>query len=144
MTFKIASWNVRGFNDASRHKEVKKFLLHEDIKVLGILETKIKAANEKALLSSCFLNWSFLTNSQPTKTGRICVCWDPAFCQVHLIESSTQFILCEILVLGDNSIFKACFVYAENKHAVRKEFFGDMVKISQSQSNVPLVFPGGF
>ncbi|XP_028083502.1 uncharacterized protein LOC114284753 [Camellia sinensis] len=97
----------RGFNDSSRHKEVKRFLLNEDVKVLGILETKIKAVNENAIFSSCFNNWTFLSNSQPTKTG-------------------------------------PCFVYAENKHTIRKEFFEYMVKISQSQSNYPLVFLGDF
>ncbi|XP_028082602.1 uncharacterized protein LOC114283922 [Camellia sinensis] len=70
----------RRFNNPHRQKEVHKFLLNEDIKILGILETKIKALNEQQIFSGVN-NWPFLTNSQPTKTGRICVCWDPAFFQ---------------------------------------------------------------
>ncbi|XP_028070654.1 uncharacterized protein LOC114273089 [Camellia sinensis] len=41
-------------------------------------------------------------------------------------------------------MFRVCFVYAENKHEVRKEFFEYMVTISQAQSNTPLVILGDF
>ena len=46
MSFKIASWNIRGFNDPSRQKELRKILLKEEIKVMGVLETKIKDQNK--------------------------------------------------------------------------------------------------
>ncbi|XP_028090360.1 uncharacterized protein LOC114290623 [Camellia sinensis] len=134
----------RGFNNPHRHKEVRKFLLHEDIKILGILETKIKALNEQQIFSSGVNNWPFLTNSQPSKTGRICVCWDSAFCKVQKLHDSDQFIFCKVHDLTTDYMFKACFVYAGNKHEVRKDFFEYMVKISQAQSNTPLVILGDF
>ena len=65
MSLKIASWNVRGFNNPYQHKEVQNFLLNKGIKILGILETKIKALNEQLIFSGV-KNWHFLTNSQPT------------------------------------------------------------------------------
>ncbi|XP_028091363.1 uncharacterized protein LOC114291701 [Camellia sinensis] len=134
----------RGFNNPHRHKEVRKFLLNEDIKILGILETKIKALNEQQIFSSGVNNWPFLTNSQPSKTGRICVCWDSAFCKIQKLHESDQYIFCEVHDLTTDYTFRVCFVYAENKHEVRKEFFESMVNISQAQSNIPLVILGDF
>mgnify|MGYP003703425771 CR=1 FL=1 len=60
MTFKIAAWNIIGLNDPSKHRELKIFVVKEDIKVMGILESKIRAVNEKKIFSSCLKNWSFL------------------------------------------------------------------------------------
>ncbi|XP_028074446.1 uncharacterized protein LOC114276808 [Camellia sinensis] len=133
----------RGFNNPHRLKEVKKFLLNEDIKILGILETKIKALNEQEIFSGVN-NWPFLTNSQPTKTGRICVCWDPAFCKVTLLSASDQYIFCEVHEFSSDNMFKICFVYADNKPDIRKEFFEFMATTSHLQSKTPIMFLGDF
>ncbi|KAL7179501.1 hypothetical protein ACSBR1_042822 [Camellia fascicularis] len=96
----------RGFNNPHRHKEIRKFLLHEDIKILGILETKIKAVNEN--------------------------------------QASAQHIFCEVHDLSNDNMFRACFVYADNIHDIRKVLFEHMVTISHSQSKNPLIFWGDF
>ena len=141
MSLKIASWNVRGFNNPHRHKEVWKFLLNEDIKILGILETKIKALNEQQIFSGVN-NWPFLTNSQPTKSGRICVCWDPAFCKVTLLSASNQFIFCGVQDFSFDNMFKICFVYADNKPDIRIEFFEYMATFPICSPKLLLCFLG--
>ena len=60
MTVKIASWNVRGLNDPSKHKEIKILVFKENIHVMGVLETKIKQINESKICAQCFGNWLIL------------------------------------------------------------------------------------
>ena len=144
MTFKIAAWNIRGLNGPSKHRELKNFVVKEEIKVTGILETKIKAVIEKKIFSSCLKNWSFLSNSQPNETGRICVSWDSNFCMVNQLSASDQHIFCEITDLTQASSFLACFVYADNNYSVRRVFCETMVRLSHSQSNCPIAFLGDF
>lgn len=74
MSLKLASWNVRGFNDPSKHKKVLDFVHKEDIKIMIILETKIKSTNEGRIFESCFKNWNLLLNSQPDLSARIRIC----------------------------------------------------------------------
>ena len=123
---------------------MRNFLIKEEIKVMGILETKIKAINENNVFSSCMSNWSFLTNSQPNKPGRICVLWDPTFCDVTLVNLSDQHMLCEINDLSQAKIFKTCFVYAENCSILRKKFLDQMLSLSNLYSDAPLTFLGDF
>ncbi|XP_028118695.1 uncharacterized protein LOC114316230 [Camellia sinensis] len=134
----------RGLNDPSKHKEVKKFVLKENIHVMGVLETKIKQSKESSICGKCFDQWSMLSNSQPTETGRVWVCWNNVFCDVQMISMSNQHILCKIIELASNEIFYATFVYAENKHTLRKVFFESMLDISRVKSKVPCVFLGDF
>lgn len=56
MSLKLAAWNVRGFNDPSKHKEILDFVYKEDIKIMSILETKIKPENESKIFGKCFKN----------------------------------------------------------------------------------------
>ncbi|XP_028095883.1 uncharacterized protein LOC114295782 [Camellia sinensis] len=144
MTVKIASWNVRGLNDPSKQKEVKSFVSKENFHVMGILETKIKQTNERKICEKCFGKWSMLSNSQPTETGRVWVCWNNDFCDLQLISMSNQHILCKILDLATNEYFFAVFVYAANKHTLRKVFFDTMFNISHAKSKVPCIFLGDF
>lgn len=142
MTVKIASWNVRGLNDPSKHKEIKKLVLNENINVMGVLETKIKQVNEINICAKCFGNWSFLSNSQPTVTGRVWVCWDTVICNVQMISMSNQHIFCKITELATNDEFFATFVYAENKHILRVPLFENLAQISWLKSNSPSIFLG--
>ncbi|KAL7234462.1 hypothetical protein ACSBR1_017963 [Camellia fascicularis] len=61
-----------------------------------------------------------------------------------MLSMSTQHILCKIVELASNEIFYATFVYAENKHTLRKVFFESMFDISRVKSKAPCVFLGDF
>lgn len=50
MSIKIASWNVRGFNDPSKHKEIFGLVHKVDIKIMSIWRQKLKLKRRKALL----------------------------------------------------------------------------------------------
>ncbi|XP_028063034.1 uncharacterized protein LOC114266352 [Camellia sinensis] len=134
----------RGLNDPSKHKEIKNLVLKENIHVIGVLETKIKQINESKICAQCFGNWPILSNSQPTVTGRVWVCWNNDFCDVQMISMSSQHIFCKINDLATNEDFFATFVYAENKHTLRKILFETMYHISRTKSKFLCVFLGDF
>lgn len=144
MSIKIASWNVRGFNDPSKHREVFDFVHKKNIQIMSLLETKVKHDNEANIFGKSFKNWNLLSNSNSDSTARIWVCWDPQFCNIVSISKSTQFVFCRMTILEGNTSFHAIFVYAENDHVMRLPFFDVMCSISKSYSSFPLICLGDF
>lgn len=144
MDFKISSWNIRGLNDPLKHKEVRNFVKKEDLKILSILESKVKQCNEQSIFGKIFKNWAFLSNSNSVSNGRIWICWDPNFCTVNPIYQSEQLIFCNIHMLEPDLSFQAGFVYAENKHCLRVPLFCKLVDLASQKSNVPTVWMGDF
>ncbi|XP_028074449.1 uncharacterized protein LOC114276810 [Camellia sinensis] len=134
----------RGFNNPSKHKEVADFVRKEDIKIMCILETKIKMENEAKLFANSFKSWNFLSNSQPDLPARIWVCWDPNFCDILMLQQSNQYIFVKIHVFDTDSSFFAFFVYAENKHELRVPLFFDLKKIALNHASHPSIFLGDF
>ena len=144
MSIKSSFWNVRGFNNPSKHKEVIDFVKKEDIKIMSILETKVKMENEAKIFYNSFKNWKFLSNSQPDLPARIWVCWDPNFCDVLMVQKSNQFIFVKVTVFEGDLSFFSTFVYAENKHELRLPLFFDLKKIALNYASHPSVFLGDF
>ncbi|KAL7234526.1 hypothetical protein ACSBR1_018022 [Camellia fascicularis] len=144
MSIKLSFWNVRGFNNPSKYKEVVDFVKQEDIKIMSILETKIKMENEAKLFENSFKNWKFLSNSQPDLPARIWICWDPNFCDIMLVQKSNQFIFVKVTVFYSDFSFFSTFVYAENKHDLRLPLFCDLQKIAINHTSHPSIFLGDF
>ncbi|KAL7204695.1 hypothetical protein ACSBR2_017740 [Camellia fascicularis] len=123
---------LKGFNNLSKHKEVIDFVKQEDIKIMSILETKIKMENEAKLFKNSFKNWKFLSNSQPDLPSRIWICWDPNFCDILVTVFDSDFS------------FFSTFVYVENKHDLRLPLFCDLKKIAINHASHPSIFLGDF
>ncbi|GMP61571.1 hypothetical protein CsSME_00023980 [Camellia sinensis var. sinensis] len=76
--FQLRMWN-QGLNDPLKQKEIRNFVLNEDLKILGILETKVKHANEQSIFGRVFKNkWAFITNSNMDSTA--CFPYVQCFC----------------------------------------------------------------
>ena len=73
MSFKIGCWNVRGFNDPQKQNSVKSVLRKEDVKVFGLLETKIKRNKFEPVFGKLFEGWECFSNHQWSPLGRICI-----------------------------------------------------------------------
>ena len=67
----ICNWNIRGLNQAHKHKEIQKFINDNDIHVLGITETKVKMINQTVIQKAIMPHWTFVSNSRPDLPGRI-------------------------------------------------------------------------
>lgn len=123
MSIKIVSWNVRGLNDPSKHKEVFDLVHKENIKIMSLLETKVKSGNEAKFFEKSLKNWNLLSNSQPDRAARIWICWDPSFCNIVSIRMAAQFVFCRVTILEGDTSFFAIFVYAKNEHVLRLPYF---------------------
>lgn len=144
MDIQISFWNVRGLNDKSKQKAVRDFIIKENIEVMGLLETKLNAENEKQILDHLMCSWKYVSNSNCAPLGRVCVCWDPIFCNITLIEQTDQFIFREIYLLEKAVTFLAGFVYAHNKSNLRTTLFQLMHVLSHRFGHLPFIFLGDF
>ncbi|KAJ6416410.1 hypothetical protein OIU84_002295 [Salix udensis] len=67
---KRGSWNIRGLNGHNKQKEVRDWIFKNQLGVVGLLETKVLAANQKAVEEGLqLLSWSYITNGQ--QDGRV-------------------------------------------------------------------------
>ena len=123
MSFKIGSWNVRGFNDPQKQKNVKSFLKNEGIRFFGLLETKVKSDKYNAIFGKIFEGWDNCSNHQWSPLGRICIFWDPEFCKVNPISSSDQYVFCEVQLLDINKTIFVNFIYVDNRYLLRRRLW---------------------
>ena len=70
---KILSWNVRGLNHKEKCFSVRELIEKQDIGLLGLLETRIKAHKMGTLYLSMFSNWCFTNNIPWHPGGRIVI-----------------------------------------------------------------------
>jgi exonuclease III len=54
----LAAWNVRGMNSPIKTKEVRNFLVGNNISVIGLMETKTKESNAKKIQKKLGNKWT--------------------------------------------------------------------------------------
>ena len=59
--------------------------MDNDIQVMGITDTKVKAPNQDFIHKAILPQWNFFTNSQTESSGRIWVLWNPNKVHVDII-----------------------------------------------------------
>ncbi|XP_056698080.1 uncharacterized protein [Spinacia oleracea] len=67
----ICSWNVRGMNDPSKVVEIKKFLSHNNVSVVALVETKVKVTNSEKVQKKFGNNWRWVMNYTNSPRGRV-------------------------------------------------------------------------
>ena len=58
----ICAWNVRGANKVNKQIDIANFIAHNNISLIGILESKVKKAGLGALYLCVFPNWCVTSN----------------------------------------------------------------------------------
>ncbi|XP_028057938.1 uncharacterized protein LOC114261824 [Camellia sinensis] len=134
----------KGFNESSKHKEVRNFVVKNDIKVMSLLELKIKSSNEKEIFGKVFSNWGFLSNALTDSKATVWVCWDPNFCDIQCLKMSNQYMFCKITLLEGDITFFGTFVYDDNKHVLRVLLFKDILDLLVQSISSPFVCMGDF
>lgn len=93
---RILSWNVRGLNSPNKQVDVKKFIQHHSVGLVGLLETKVKASNLGSLYQRVFSGWCFSSNSAFHDGGRVVIAWKPGIFSVNILQASSQAIHCYV------------------------------------------------
>lgn len=106
-------WNVRGFNKSSKHSVVHDWVLKEGLQFGCFLETRVKRRKSASIVKTVFQDWSFISNYDSHRLGRICVVWSPRVRMTPCFTSS-QMITCSVQMEGREGEFFTFFVYASN------------------------------
>ncbi|XP_074299066.1 uncharacterized protein LOC141630088 [Silene latifolia] len=130
---KIGFWNVRGMNRVGKQKAINYFLQNQDIRLFGLLETKIKSRVLKRVVNS-FNNWCISTNNGHHNGGRICILWQPQAVKVQFLEYNAQFIHMRVESVETRSIFYMTMVYAFNSITDRAPLWDHLRRIASQVS----------
>lgn len=128
----ILAWNVRGLNTVAKQNEVRFFLNSRNVKLLSLLETRVK--NPK--LGNMYLNlchgWCFSHNNSCHENGRIVIGWCPSSFTVDIVSMTSQFIHC-CITPRHNEEFLCTFVYGFNGLMSRRELWSGLKKTLQME-----------
>ncbi|XP_074305658.1 uncharacterized protein LOC141640879 [Silene latifolia] len=116
---KVASWNVRGFNCPIKQCEVKDFLVHNQLDVLAILETRVKETKARKIISKVFAKWKVICNYNTHYNGRIWLLYNPTTVSLSNILSGAQWISCQVHHHLSSSEFQLSDVYGSNDASER-------------------------
>ncbi|XP_074301062.1 uncharacterized protein LOC141632411 [Silene latifolia] len=139
---KIGFWNVRGMNRVGKQKAIIFFLHNKEIRLFGLLETKIKSMVLKKVVNN-FNNWCISTNNGHHNGGRIWILWQPQAVKVQFLEYNAQFIHMRVESLGTRSIFYMTMVYAFNSIHDRAPLWDHLRRIASHVSG-PWAIAGDF
>ncbi|XP_060175300.1 uncharacterized protein LOC132606018 [Lycium barbarum] len=133
----------RGLNGPNKQKEIKILCNKENVGIVGLLETKVKANQVEQVARSMFSGWNYVTNLNHHYNGRVWLTWRPGLYQVHQISGNAQAITCQVTSNTINVPFYLTVVYAYNTRKERKELWRYMEDVSR-RCNCPWIIMGDF
>ena len=140
----ISSWNIRGLNCSLKQKEISRFISHNQIDVIGIIETKVRMPNQVKILNNFMPQWKFVTNSEPHAVDRIWVGWNPNKVSLNVRICNSQIIHTIISSIDQSVSFEASFIYGSNLILDRRVLWREMRLIAASSYNNPWICLGDF
>ena len=100
---------------------------------MALLETRIKAPQQREFFQRLFSNWCFTSNISMHKGGRIIVAWNPDVFQVYQIIMNSQYIHMQICLKEKNWLFNANVVYGYNSEMERKSLWKNFKELNETQ-----------
>ncbi|XP_074283244.1 uncharacterized protein LOC141607795 [Silene latifolia] len=131
---KVSSWNIRGFNDKIKQQEVRGYLRDNKVKVMGLLETRVKL-NNFAAISRLFPSYLVMNNYSHHYNGRIWVFLDIK--RVTLVSSYVhdQLIHLELQHNASNKTIHVSFVYGSNDADHRERLWVELKGVAYKVTN---------
>ncbi|GAV92398.1 LOW QUALITY PROTEIN: Exo_endo_phos domain-containing protein/DUF4283 domain-containing protein, partial [Cephalotus follicularis] len=137
------AWNVRGFNDPSKHSEVRHFVCSNNISLIGILESRVKAHNLDNVVRCFNKNWMYTSNHGVSLSGRILIAWNPSvLCFVPTLVNE-QAIHGHV-ILSNNQCVHISFVYGLCDREARRALWNDLIHCANLFRSDPWVVLGDF
>ncbi|XP_063950151.1 uncharacterized protein LOC135152905 [Daucus carota subsp. sativus] len=142
---KLAFWNVRGFNQPSKRKEVADLILDNQVGLCALIETHVAKGRVNNVFNRMFRGWDWLSNSEHCLKGcRIVIGWNPLLFDVLEILSTDQVIHCVVTELESKNSFHCSIVYAANDHVIRRDLWHSLCSYSMLTATSPWVVMGDF
>lgn len=141
----FACWNVRGFNQPFKRKEVRDLIRENKVGVCCMLETHVAKKRVDSVFTKLFRNWDWLSNSEACDKGcRIVIGWDENCFEVMMLFSSEQVIHCLMTEKSSRVHFFCSFVYAANDYIPRRHLWHSLEIFSQLVGESPWLILGDF
>ena len=118
-------WNIRGFNKKGKHGVVRDWMKQGKFDFGCLIETKVKESRADHIVKSVFIDWSFLSNYEEHRLGRLWIVRRDNV-RVTPLYKTSQLITCSIYIEGSKEEFFASFIYASNFVAERKILWQDL------------------
>ena len=90
-----------------------------------LIETRVKENKVKRIVEDVFPGWSYITNYEYSRRGRLWVVWSPMV-RITPCFQSAQLITCSVLLEGAVEEIFCSFVYGLNLEEERKELWKDL------------------
>ncbi|XP_075074296.1 uncharacterized protein LOC142161947 [Nicotiana tabacum] len=123
-------WNIRGVNKRYKQKEVREYIRSNKIKLVGLVETKVKEENAQKISKYITSGWDILTNYREAKNGRVWLLWDTNHLMVTRVRDDPQMI--HYLVQSRKGDIKSYLtvVYGFNGLEQRRELWKNLQQIA--------------
>ncbi|KAH0652021.1 hypothetical protein KY290_032498 [Solanum tuberosum] len=86
------TWNVRGFNQEVKHKELRLFIRRNKVSIIAIFEHRVREEKAWSNINKIMPGWEWCTNATTEFRGRIWVVWNPSIVKFTRMETSVQCI----------------------------------------------------
>lgn len=137
----LVAWNIRGFNDPIKIKEVKDFLLKQNAGCSAMFETRVRRQKMDSLQKKLRIQWSWSSNYDHSPRGRIWVGWKPGEMNVTCLDVIEQCIAFQITM--SNKVFMVVDVYGLHTIRDRKDLWKDLLQIRNIRTG-PMIILGDF
>src|SRR4051812_26684736 len=125
----LASWNVRGFNNSGKLREISSRLPKIKPDIMIYIETRVKENKAEAIREKLKLHDRYIDNYNKHANGRLWISWNAAKNDIKLVSSTDQAIHCRVYDNKGAFIYYLTAVYAHNLLAQRKLLWKTIEKI---------------
>lgn len=102
------------------------------IRLVGLLETKVKEKKVNSIANNIFQGWHWYHTFHLNPKGRIWIAWQPRVFRVQVVDMSEQHIHCKATVQQNMKQFFITFVYGANHETNRKALWTALTSIANS------------
>lgn len=136
-------WNIRGINKWYKRKELKNYLKTKNIKLAGIIETRVKENKAREVSHHIAPGWEMINNYNAKVNGRIWVIWDSNYYTVKLIKAEVQVVHCTVTNARNDEEYAISIVYGYNRVEKRRQLWDNLKQIDQ-MTTIPWIIGGDF
>lgn len=139
----VYSWNLRGFNDPQKIKDVAHFLKFNNITITDIFEIILNNPNVRNIVRQLGNGWCWVMNYDYNRKGIIQLEWKNAVIEMTFKQIQEQLIQCSIIDKDSNKVVDSTLIYGLNIIAEKKDLWNGLIHISQ-WVNAPWLIMGDF
>ncbi|CAI9266086.1 unnamed protein product [Lactuca saligna] len=128
MTLSFGIWNVRGFNQSPKQREIKKLIQLNNLILLAVLEPQASFSKLEEKCDKIFGSWKWIANKGSFGlTSRIIIGWNSSLFDVNLIDHNDQVFHYKVSFPLNNKYVFCSIVYAANKYIDRRSLWSALV-----------------